>query len=96
MFSSTVSKILLSQFSRNRHCVFFNAIDCYIILKGNLLTNTWASQQHKYFKHGDRELVARKKMTLRQVVTAKLTQKGMYLLKKPIANVQMTIMSNFM
>ena len=28
----------------------------------------WASQQHKYLKHGGREPVASKKMTLGQVV----------------------------
>ena len=32
------------------------------------LSNTWASKQHKYFKHGGREPVASKKMTLGQVV----------------------------
>ena len=47
---------------------FFNAINCYIILKGVLLPNTWASQQHKYLKHGGREPVTSKKMTLGQVV----------------------------
>ena len=39
----------------------FNAINCYIILKGVLLSNAWASQQHKYLKHGGREPVASKK-----------------------------------
>ena len=48
--------------------VFFNAIDCYIILKGVLLQNTWGNQQHKYLKRGGREPVASKKMTLGQVV----------------------------
>ena len=43
---------------------FFNAVNCYIILKGGLLPNTWASQQHKYLKHGGREPVASKKMSL--------------------------------
>ena len=47
---------------------FVNAINCYIILKGVFLPNTWASQQHKYLKHGRREPVANKKMTLGQVV----------------------------
>ena len=37
-------------------------------MKGVLLLNTWASQQHKYLKHGGREPVANKKMTLGQVV----------------------------
>ena len=32
-----------------------------IILKGFILPNTWASQQHKYLKHGSREPVAIKK-----------------------------------
>ena len=31
------------------------------ILKGILLPNTWASQQHKYLKHRDREPVRSKK-----------------------------------
>ena len=47
---------------------FFNAINCYIILKGVHLSNMWASQQHKYLKHGGREPVASKKMMLGQVV----------------------------
>ena len=38
------------------------------MLKGLLLPNTWASQQHKYLKHRGREPVASKKMTLGQVV----------------------------
>ena len=68
--SSTPSKILLSQ---SFHVIdilsaFFNAINCYIILKGVLLSNTWTSQQHKYLKHGGREPVTSKKMTLGQVV----------------------------
>ena len=66
--SSTPSKILLSQLSRKTLSAFFNAINCYIILKGVLLPNTWASQQHKYLKHGGREPVASEKMTLGQVV----------------------------
>ena len=33
-----------------------------------LLPNTWASQRYKYLKHGGRETVASKKMTLGQVV----------------------------
>ena len=45
-----------------------NAINCYIILKGVLLPNTWTSRQHKYLKHGGREPVTSKKITLRQVV----------------------------
>ena len=47
---------------------FLDRIYCSIILKGVLLPNTWASQQHKYFKHGGREPVASKKMMLGQVV----------------------------
>ena len=47
---------------------FFNAINGYIILKRVLLSNTWASQQHKYIKHGGCEPPASKKMTLGQVV----------------------------
>ena len=39
-----------------------------IILKGVILPNTWASQQHKYLKRGDRKLVASKKMTFGEVV----------------------------
>ena len=46
----------------------FNAINCYIILKGVFLPNTWASQQHKYLKHRGRELVPSQKMTLGQIV----------------------------
>ena len=38
-------------------------------MEGVLLPNTWASQQHKYLKHGGREPVASKKMTLGQVVS---------------------------
>ena len=47
---------------------FFNAINCYIILKGVLLPNTWASQQHEYLEHSGPEPVASKKMSLEQVV----------------------------
>ena len=39
-----------------------------IILKGVLSSNTWASQQHKYLKHGGHEPVISKKMTLGKVV----------------------------
>ena len=66
--SSTSSKILLSQFSRNRHAPFRRHKLLYYLKKGVLLPNTWASQQHKYLKHGGREPVASKKMTLGQVV----------------------------
>ena len=59
-------------YSLNFHVIalraFFIAINCYIILKGVLLPNTWASQQPKYLKHGGREPVASKKKTLGQVV----------------------------
>ena len=44
-------------------------MDCYIILKGVFLPNTWAGQQYQYLKHGGDNPVANKKMTLRQVVT---------------------------
>ena len=37
-------------------------------MKEVLLPNMWASQQHKYLKHGGREPVASKKMTPGQVV----------------------------
>ena len=47
---------------------FFNAINCHIILKGVLVPNTWARQQHKYLKHGDRGPVASKEITPGQVV----------------------------
>ena len=75
-----------------------------MILKGFLVPNTWASQQHKNLKLGSREPVASKKMTLGQVVpnftgqvvTGKITQKEMHILKKLIVNLYMTIMSNFM
>ena len=43
-------------------------LNSYIILKGVLLPNTWASQQHKYLKHGGHEPVASKTMMLGQVV----------------------------
>ena len=39
----------------------FQRNNCYIILKGVLLPNTWASQQHKYLKQGGREPVVSKK-----------------------------------
>ena len=38
----------------------FIATKLYIILKGIILPNTWASQQHKYLKHGGREPVSSK------------------------------------
>ena len=66
------------------------------MLKGVLLPNTWVSHQHKYRKYGGCEPVASKKITLGQVVPEKIAQKEMYLLKKPIANLHMTVMSNFM
>ena len=47
---------------------FLYAINCYIILKSVPLQNTWASQHHKYLKHGSREPVTSKKITLGQVV----------------------------
>ena len=37
-------------------------------MTGVLLPNTWASQQHKYLKHGGREPGASKKIMLGQVV----------------------------
>ena len=40
---------------------FFKAKNCYIILIGVFLPNTWASQQYKYLKHGGRETVVSKK-----------------------------------
>ena len=40
----------------------------YIVLKSVLLANTWTRQQHEYLKHGGREPVESKKMTLGQVV----------------------------
>ena len=49
-------------------------INCYIILIGVLLPNTWASQRHEYLKHGGREPVAGKKMTLGQVVPSSTGQ----------------------
>ena len=36
---------------------FFNAINCYIILKRVLLPNTWANQQNEYCKHGGPEAI---------------------------------------
>ena len=65
--SHTVDRGELSQWLYwEKNLEFFN--DNYIILKGVLLPNTWAGQQHKYLKHGGREPVASKKMTLGQVV----------------------------
>ena len=64
---STPSKILLSQFP----VIYIKRLfqrNKQFILKGVLLSNTWDSQQHKYLKHGGREPVASKKMTLGQVV----------------------------
>ena len=49
--------------------MFFNAINCYIILKSVFLPNVWAGQQYQYLKHGGDNPVANKKMTLGQVVT---------------------------
>ena len=46
----------------------FNAISCYVILKGVLLPNTWASQQHKYLKHDGREPVASETTALGRVL----------------------------
>ena len=37
-------------------------------MKGILLLNTWASQQHNHLKHGGREPVASKKVTVGQAV----------------------------
>ena len=51
---------------------FFNAINCYIILMGVLLPDAWASQEHKYLKHGGRDPVASKKIMLGQVVSFKI------------------------
>ena len=46
----------------------FQHSNCYIILKGVFLPNTWASQKHKYLKHGGCERVAGQKIPLGQVV----------------------------
>ena len=64
---------------------FFNAISCYMILKGVLLLNTWAIQQHKYLKHGGREPVASKK-----------NYAGASCQLQNVANFQMKIVSNLM
>ena len=48
---------------------FFNAIDCYIVLKRVYLSKTRTGKQYQYLKHGDDNPVANKKMTLGQVVT---------------------------
>ena len=41
-----------------KHLLYFNAIDCYIILKSVSLPNTWAGQQYQYFKYGGDNPVA--------------------------------------
>ena len=48
-------------FQRNKLLYYFEYFE-------RILPNTWASQQHKYLKHGGRKPVTSKKMTLRQVV----------------------------
>ena len=55
-----------SQFSRNRIKRLFQRNKLLYYLE--ILPNTWASQQHKYLKHGGHEPVASKKITLGQVV----------------------------
>ena len=40
---------------------FFNAINCYIILKSVFLPNTWAGQQYQYLKDGGDNPIANKK-----------------------------------
>ena len=70
-----------NDFIKNLHwccplSAFFKAINCYINLKGVLLPNAWASQQHTYLKHGGREPVASKKWRwgkLSQISQGKLT-----------------------
>ena len=55
----------VKSYSLSFHVIdIFNAINCYIILKGVLLPKTWVSQQHKYLKNGSPESVATKKMAL--------------------------------
>ena len=69
----------------------FNAINSYIILKGVLLPNTWASQQHKYLKDDGREPTASEKMTVGQLVS---NFTGQVCQLQNIANFQMKIVSN--
>ena len=68
-------------------------MNCYIILKGVLLPNTWASQQNKYLKHVGREPVASKKNYA--VVSCPKFHRASCQLQN-IANFQMKIVSNFM
>ena len=62
-------------------------------MKGVLLPNTWASQQHKYLKHGGREPVASKKNDA-GASGPKFHRANCQL--QNIANFQMKIVSNFM
>ena len=62
-------------------------------MKGVLLPNTWAGQQHKYLKHGGRESVASKKMTP-GASCPKFHRASCQL--QNIANFQVRIVSNFM
>ena len=61
-------------------------------MKGVLLPNTWASQQHKYLKHDGRELVASKKMRL-GASCPKFHTASCQL--QDIANFKIKIVSNF-
>ena len=63
------------------------------VLKGVLLPNTRANQQHKYLKHGGREPVASKKKDA-GASCPKFHKASCQL--QNIANFQMQIVSNFM
>ena len=52
-----------------RRLKFYSLSFHVIDIKGDFLPSTWASEQHKYLKHGGRELVSSKKITLGQVVS---------------------------
>ena len=69
-------------------------------MKGVLLPNPWASQQHEYLKHGGREPFASTKIMLGQVVpnfTGQLFSISEQVFQlQNIANFQMKIVSNFM
>ena len=73
--------------------VFFNAINCYIILQDFLLLNTLASQQHKYLKHGGLEPVTGKENDA-GASCSKFYGASCQL--QNIANFQLKIVSNFM
>ena len=84
--------------------MFFSTQYCYIILKGVLSPNTWASQKHNDLKYSGLDPVASKKNDAgascpkfhRASGHRKNRPKRNLPTKKTIVNFQMTIMSNFM